>query len=151
MCEAIVRIISHGESVDSLEDDVIRRALHTAFLETDAKLLSDLPIECDAGSTATTLLRLGRRVFCANTGDSRTVLCVRKTETMCSTGEKFSRISFVPLSEDHKPTRDDEKVIEHPGKLVNTEIIINFLSLTFVRRGSRNVEGESFKGVSWDN
>mmetsp|Transcript_100702 Transcript_100702/g.288611 ORF Transcript_100702/g.288611 Transcript_100702/m.288611 type:complete len:97 (+) Transcript_100702:1099-1389(+) len=47
-----------------------------------------------AGSTATTVLLLGDRAYCGNVGDSRTVLC--------RSGEA------VPLSDDHKPSREDE-------------------------------------------
>lgn len=58
-----------------------------------------------AGSTATTVLLLGNRAYCGNVGDSRTVLC--------RSGEA------VPLSDDHKPSREDEaariKVCARPG------------------------------------
>lgn len=46
------------------------------------------------GSTATTALLLGNLLFCANTGDSRTLLC-RDFKAM-------------PMTEDHKPSREDE-------------------------------------------
>lgn len=89
-------------------DEIVRKDLLTAFIQMDAKLLSELPIECNAGSTATTLLRIGSRLFCANTGDSRTVLCCQSVVT--SAQGSFAQLVSTALSEDHKPMRDDEKV-----------------------------------------
>ena len=48
-----------------------------------------------SGSCATTVLVLNSRMYCANLGDSRVVVC-RGGQAL-------------PLSEDHKPTRPDEK------------------------------------------
>ena len=74
-------------------DAKLRAAIRTAFLFTDEQFLasSEHP---QAGSTATTALIIGRRAYCANVGDSRTVLCARGVARA--------------LSSDHKPTREDE-------------------------------------------
>lgn len=85
----------------TLDDETVRVALQAAFSATDAALLRELPPSCDAGSTATTVLRLGRRLVCANTGDSRSVLCRE---------DGAGGITVVALSDDHKPSKPDEKV-----------------------------------------
>jgi serine/threonine protein phosphatase PrpC len=53
-----------------------------------------------SGSTVTTVLFDGYRVYCANAGDSRAVLY---------TQSKKGGIKVTPLSEDHKPSLPKEK------------------------------------------
>lgn len=90
--QAVPRLLaatSEGE-----RDDIVRSMLSACFDELDARFIreADRP---QAGSTATTALLMGGRLFTANVGDSRTVLC---------------RVAgaALPLSNDHKPTRADE-------------------------------------------
>ena len=61
-----------------------------------------------AGCTATVVLLSPTQYFCANAGDSRTVLARSKGSEMC-----------FPLSEDHKPHKPAEKArIEAAGGFV---------------------------------
>lgn len=65
---------------DRLEDSVLRQSRH---------------IGCRDGTTVTSVLVAGDTLYCANTGDSRTVLC--------------RDASAMPLSNDHKPSSDEER------------------------------------------
>lgn len=72
-------------------------ALKKGFLSTDRAILADRRFNEDpSGCTATVNLITGDgRIFCANAGDSRTVLGIKGTAK--------------PLSFDHKPQNDEEK------------------------------------------
>jgi serine/threonine protein phosphatase PrpC len=63
------------------------------------------------GSTATTALLIGNLLFCANTGDSRTMLC-RNFEAM-------------PMTTDHKPSREDEsaRIRQAGGFVINKRVM----------------------------
>lgn len=54
-------------------DAIVRDALTLAFRKTDATFLASAN-QIQNGSTATTILMLGKRMYCANVGDSRTVI-----------------------------------------------------------------------------
>lgn len=57
-------------------DDLVIKSIKASFLNTDAAFLSTAtPSHAQHGSTATTGLLLGQRLYCANVGDSRTLLC----------------------------------------------------------------------------
>lgn len=73
------------------------QALKKGFLSTDRAILADRRFNEDpSGCTATVNLITGDgRIFCANAGDSRTVLGVKG--------------SAKPLSFDHKPQNEEEK------------------------------------------
>ena len=77
------------ESANCLIVETIKRT----FTDTDDNFIktSDTP---QHGSTATTALLLGNKLFCSNTGDSRTMLC--------------RNFKPLPLTTDHKPSREDE-------------------------------------------
>ena len=93
-----------GRAAALADDDVVRRGLLASFLATDASLVQIMRASnCTAGSTGTTVLKIDQRLYCANVGDSRTVLC----RGVRGKGEAW--VSAHPLSEDHKPTRADEK------------------------------------------
>ena len=77
------------ESIDS----IVKEMMKSFFLQTDQKFLTESEY-CENGSTATTILLLGQRLYCANVGDSRCLLC--------------RGFKPYPLSEDHKPSREDE-------------------------------------------
>jgi len=86
------------------------QALIEGFKETDKGFLKKLE---DSGSTANAvLLDLNlKKLYCANTGDSRSVLSSKK--------------KVVPLSEDHKPGNPIEKKrIEAAGHTVEKEQVL---------------------------
>ena len=57
-------------------DDLVVKVLKTSFLKTDEDFISTASqAHAQHGSTATTGLLLGQRLYCANVGDSRTLLC----------------------------------------------------------------------------
>jgi protein phosphatase 1L len=73
-------------------DDEIKAALRNGFLTMQQGLSKALDF---MGSTATVTVIKNGKIFVANAGDSRTVLCNNGTA--------------IPLSQDHKPSREDEK------------------------------------------
>ncbi|XP_061956808.1 probable protein phosphatase 2C 76 isoform X1 [Populus nigra] len=81
-------------------------ALSESYQQTDVDFLdSEKDTYRDDGSTASTAVLVGDHLYVANVGDSRTVI---------SKGGKA-----IPLSEDHKPNRSDErKRIESAGGVV---------------------------------
>jgi serine/threonine protein phosphatase PrpC len=74
-------------------DKLIVEAIKDAFIATDDEFINESGF-AQHGSTATTVLLLGSRLYCANTGDSRTMIC--------------RNFSAIPLTTDHKPSREDE-------------------------------------------
>ncbi|XP_011010456.1 PREDICTED: probable protein phosphatase 2C 76 isoform X1 [Populus euphratica] len=81
-------------------------AISQSYQQTDVEFLdSEKDTYRDDGSTASTAVLVGDHLYVANVGDSRTVI---------SKGGKA-----IPLSEDHKPNRSDErKRIESAGGVV---------------------------------
>ena len=75
-------------------DDLVSQILTETFVRTDDDFLETSEHKAH-GSTATTTLVLGDRLYCANVGDSRVLLCRGKTG--------------IPLTVDHKPSRPDEQ------------------------------------------
>lgn len=71
-------------------------ALKDGFLSTDRSLLHDASFKADpSGCTATTAIIANNKIYCANAGDSRTVLGVKGIAK--------------PLSFDHKPQNEGER------------------------------------------
>ncbi|CAN0131432.1 unnamed protein product [Discosporangium mesarthrocarpum] len=99
--------------VDRVVRDVVRRA----FAVVDERFLStaDHP-QC--GSTATTVMVLGGRLYSFNVGDSRTIVC-----------RKGGRIHLV--TKDHKPNREDESErIKRAGGLVINKRVMGELAVS---------------------
>lgn len=98
------------DSVEERIDNVVQDMLKTVYLQTDKNFIADSEFR-ENGSTATTVLILGQRLYCANVGDSRTLLCR----------------NFKPyaLSEDHKPSREDEakRIRESGGFVINNRVM----------------------------
>eukprot|EP00802_Teleaulax_amphioxeia_P010113 Tamp_10138.p1 GENE.Tamp_10138~~Tamp_10138.p1 ORF type:complete len:356 (-),score=70.73 Tamp_10138:1010-1945(-) len=107
-----VAIRSNLETHTSREE-----ALKRAFCTVDAEYVtSEGDSTQDEGSTAVTVLVVGRTIYCANTGDSRAVL-VGKTETKM-------------LSVDHKPSMPAEKErIVAAGGLVWQNRVMGYLAV----------------------
>lgn len=108
----------HAAADSATVDGIITSALQEAFLKTDkAFITASASTGREDGSTATTVLILGQRMYCANVGDSRTLLC-----------RKFSP---VPLSYDQKPTRVDEaKRVRDAGGIIRENRVMGILAVT---------------------
>jgi serine/threonine protein phosphatase PrpC len=83
-------ILASGKGCSSLQDaarcDAVVAAVLTAcYEEADAQVCQRA--DGESGSTAATLLLLGQRLYCANVGDSRVVLC--------RAGQVFNLFSFL--------------------------------------------------------
>ncbi|KAL5976834.1 hypothetical protein ACLOJK_021168 [Asimina triloba] len=90
LCENLLR---HGQfHVDAVE------ACHAAFLATNSQLHSDSLDDSMSGTTAITILVRGRKIYVANSGDSRAVIAERRGK----------EIVAVDLSIDQTPFRADE-------------------------------------------
>ncbi|GLU21241.1 hypothetical protein SLE2022_373900 [Rubroshorea leprosula] len=83
-----------------------KTALSGTYQQTDADFLdSERDTYRDDGSTASTAVLVGSHLYVANVGDSRTII------------SKAGKA--IPLSEDHKPNRSDErKRIENAGGFI---------------------------------
>ena len=78
------------------------------------------PISQFTGCTATVILITTQHIFCANAGDSRTVLGRANGSDMC-----------FPLSDDHKPDNPEEKArIEACGGFVEENRVNGSLNLS---------------------
>lgn len=103
---------SPATSHDLLEqmDTIIFDLLKSTFVKTDNDFITKSPTP-QHGSTATTALIVGKRLYCANVGDSRTLLC-----------RKFQAY---PLSDDHKPSREDEfnRIRQAGGFVINNRVM----------------------------
>ena len=65
---------THATSeIGGVDDEAVSEALRACFIATDADLCATM--KSDAGSTCAAVLVLGDRIFVANLGDSRVVLC----------------------------------------------------------------------------
>ena len=92
--ESLHQIVAGEESFGEGDYEA---ALKAGFLSTDKAILADRRFNEDpSGCTATVnLISADGRIFCANAGDSRTVLGIKGTAK--------------PLSFDHKPQNEEEK------------------------------------------
>ena len=71
----------------------------------------------DTGTTACVVFVTNTHIFCANSGDSRAVLCQKG--------------NAIALSEDHKPNNPGEKArIQKAGHFVNEERVDGELALS---------------------
>lgn len=82
------------EQAEDAVSELMRKILKVSYLRTDNEFISPQNAP-QSGSTAATVLLMGRRLFAANVGDSRVVLC--RSGGQC-----------VELTSDHKPSRPDE-------------------------------------------
>lgn len=97
-------------------DEIVEQALARAFLKTDDDFITTSE-HAQNGSTATTALIIGQRLYCANVGDSRTILC--------------RNFQAVALSRDHKPTVEEEaKRIKDAGGFVISGRVMGELAVS---------------------
>lgn len=97
----------------------VSQALTNAFLETDGQFLASSDVKDKSGTTALCALleHDTGRLWVANAGDSRAVLCRRG--------------AAVPLSWDHKPTRPEEtKRIQSAGGFVIGKRVMGELAVS---------------------
>lgn len=90
LCENLLR--NNKFQVDAVE------ACHAAFLATNSQLHDDIVDDSMSGTTAITVLVRGRKIYIANSGDSRAVIAERRGDDMVA----------VDLSIDQTPFRVDE-------------------------------------------
>ena len=121
-----------GERVTMPHDALVKEAMTEAFLACDQDFIAN---HGSAGSTATTVLMLGQRAYCCNVGDSRTVL------------SRAGRA--VALSNDHKPSREDEAArIKAAGGFIINKRVMGELAVSRAfgdsefKKGIREILGE---------
>ena len=82
-------------STEEFSEGEYRSAMIEGYARGDVALRKGAEPDDVSGATAVTLMMVGRRLYCANAGDSRAILC--------RDGKAW------PLSEDHKPTLPVER------------------------------------------
>ncbi len=108
---------SHTEQSEDATSELMRRILKTAYLRTDKEFISPKSAP-QSGSTAATVILMGRRLFVANVGDSRVVLC--RGGGQC-----------VELTSDHKPSRPDEAArVRAAGGFILHKRVMGELAIT---------------------
>lgn len=122
-------------------DEVVIRCLKESFAKTDADFINNSK-DAQHGSTATTCIVLGQRLYCANVGDSRTVLCryVGVLHYCTLTGDcvftllllllfvvffRCRNFTAQAMSVDHKPGREDEskRIRDAGGFVINNRVM----------------------------
>jgi serine/threonine protein phosphatase PrpC len=104
---------------DGQLDAVIRAIMTHAFVETDKLCVEEGVM---AGCTGVTALVVGGRIFCANLGDSRGVLC---------TCDQDGEVRATALSEDQKPYNPEEQArIEKLGGFVRNKRVLGQLAVS---------------------
>lgn len=107
----------HSEQSEDATSELMRRILKTAYLRTDKEFISPKSAP-QSGSTAATVILMGRRLFAANVGDSRVVLC--RGGGQC-----------VELTSDHKPSRPDEAArVRAAGGFILHKRVMGELAIT---------------------
>jgi len=91
--------------------ETVRSSLHNAFAESNNevyKMVSDVRF---SGSTCTSIITYGRRVYCANVGDSRTILI--------RAAPNGDGCLVRALSRDHKPDDPEESrvILANNGRI----------------------------------
>jgi len=106
-----------SEQTEDNVSELMRHIIKTAYLETDKEFITPKSAP-QSGSTAATIILIGRRLFAANVGDSRVVLC--RAGGQC-----------VELTSDHKPTRPDEAArVRAAGGFILHKRVMGELAIT---------------------
>lgn len=106
-----------GEQTEDPASELMRKILKTAYLRTDKEFITPKTAP-QSGSTAATVILMGRRLFAANVGDSRVVLC--RGGGQC-----------VELTSDHKPSRPDEAArVRAAGGFILHKRVMGELAIT---------------------
>jgi serine/threonine protein phosphatase PrpC len=89
-----------------------------------------------SGTTALTVLFRGNKLYVANSGDSRAVLCRND--------------KAYPLSVDHKPNREEERIrVEKAGGWIETSEALNIPRLYRLHLEESDVVEETEELVGW--
>ncbi len=105
------------EQTEDAASELMRKILKASYLRTDKDFISPKNSP-QSGSTAATVLLLGRRLFAANVGDSRVVLC--RGGGQC-----------VELTSEHKPSRPDEAArVRAAGGFILHKRVMGELAIT---------------------
>jgi serine/threonine protein phosphatase PrpC len=108
---------AHSEQTEDAASELMRKILKNAYLRTDKEFISPKSAP-QSGSTAATVVLMGRRLFAANVGDSRVVLC--RGGGQC-----------VELTSDHKPSRPDEAArVRAAGGFILHKRVMGELAIT---------------------
>lgn len=108
---------AHSEQTEDAASELMRRILKTAYLRADKEFITPKSAP-QSGSTAATVILMGRRLFAANVGDSRVVLC--RGGGQC-----------VELTSDHKPSRPDEAArVRAAGGFILHKRVMGELAIT---------------------
>jgi serine/threonine protein phosphatase PrpC len=111
------RLSQRPDQTEDAASELLRKILKTSFLRTDKEFITPKNSP-QSGSTAATCLLFGRRLFAANVGDSRVVLC--RGGGQC-----------VELTSDHKPSRPDEAArVRAAGGFILHKRVMGELAIT---------------------
>lgn len=159
------------------QDEVIIGALESAFVEMDAVIAEDRPKYKNAGGcTAIVSLFILGKMFVANAGDSRAVLCQRVSKERLTqfpnrsilsqsnsethgTEDKEAHVFPVPYSHDHTPDTERPRLMTaaklNPSFLGNDYIAMEYVKRPMVKDlGSRtlyrqgNMRGWAYKTLT---
>eukprot|EP00545_Synedropsis_sp_CCMP1620_P011277 CAMPEP_0119005710 /NCGR_PEP_ID=MMETSP1176-20130426/1884_1 /TAXON_ID=265551 /ORGANISM="Synedropsis recta cf, Strain CCMP1620" /LENGTH=669 /DNA_ID=CAMNT_0006957551 /DNA_START=658 /DNA_END=2667 /DNA_ORIENTATION=- len=108
---------SKTEQTEDPASELMRKIMKTSYLRTDKDFISPKTAP-QSGSTAATVILMGRRLFAGNVGDSRVVLC--RGGGQC-----------VELTSDHKPSRPDEAArVRAAGGFILHKRVMGELAIT---------------------
>lgn len=111
------RLAQRQDQSEDAASDLMRKIIKTAYLRTDKEFISPKNAP-QSGSTGATVILFGRRLFAANVGDSRVVLC--RGGGQC-----------VELTSDHKPSRPDEAArVRAAGGFILHKRVMGELAIT---------------------
>lgn len=111
------RASNRQDQTEDAASELMRKIIKGAYLRADKEFITPKNAP-QSGSTAATVLLFGRRLFAANVGDSRVVLC--RGGGQC-----------VELTSDHKPSRPDEAArVRAAGGFILHKRVMGELAIT---------------------
>lgn len=111
------RTAPRSDQTEDAASELMRKILKGAYLRTDKEFITPKTAP-QSGSTGATVILMGRRLFAANVGDSRVVLC--RGGGQC-----------VELTSDHKPSRPDEAArVRAAGGFILHKRVMGELAIT---------------------
>lgn len=111
------RLSGRADQTEDAASELMRKLIKAAYLRADREFITPKNSP-QSGSTAATIILFGRRLFAANVGDSRVVLC--RGGGQC-----------VELTSDHKPNRPDEAArVRAAGGFILNKRVMGELAIT---------------------